>query len=50
MTFIGCHKKEDPAPDPFLGHWQAESYSYVLVDTKGQVGSPYGSVSRTITL
>jgi hypothetical protein len=48
--FTGCHKKEDPAPDPFLGHWQAESYSYVLVDTKGQAGSPFGLVSRTITL
>jgi hypothetical protein len=48
--FTGCHKKEDPAPDPFLGHWQAESYSYVVVDTKGQATGPTQTAASAIAL
>lgn len=34
----GCHK-DDPAPDPFLGHWQGELTHYYRYDSSGKVSN-----------
>jgi hypothetical protein len=38
LTFLlGCTKKDAPAADPFLGHWQADLTRVVTYDARGTV-------------
>jgi hypothetical protein len=52
-VFTGCRKKEDPAPDPFLGHWQSESNTAFVLDAQGNATSPvitnYNATSLDVT-
>jgi hypothetical protein len=48
--FTGCHKKDDPAPDPFLGHWQSESNTSFVLDASANATSPVLTNHNTTSL
>jgi hypothetical protein len=48
--FTGCHKKDDPAPDPFLGHWQSESNTSFVLDAAANAASPVLTYNNTNSL
>jgi hypothetical protein len=48
--FTGCHKKDDPTPDPFLGHWQSESNTSFVLDASGNAASPILTNDNTNSL
>jgi hypothetical protein len=50
VLFTGCHKKDDPAPDPFLGHWQSESNTSFALDAAGNAASPVLTYNNTNSL
>lgn len=40
VVLTGCTSKSDPAPDPFLGQWQSESFTSEELDATGRVLDP----------
>jgi hypothetical protein len=45
MSLTSCKKNDPGVTDPFLGHWESETYTYYVVDATGKV-TPGGEVAH----
>jgi hypothetical protein len=49
LGVAGCKKEEPERPDPFLGHWQADTIDYTMTTPRGVVEKTF-SVKYSQTL